>query len=206
MWRSHPGRDRRCPRRYPAAAVRPPRPWRRSGCGAGEPAHRPGSVGGRPLRTCPEQPSIWTTRCRAVHATYPQARAGSPPATVAGRLACADHRSEPAALLGLAPGGVYPAVPVARDAGGLLHHRFTLTRTPTGAGAAGGLSLWHCPASYPGWELPTTSPCGARTFLDRHRRETASTAAARPARPRRESIAGAGRDLCPVGQWCPGPS
>src|SRR4051812_48474358 len=29
--------------------------------------------------------------------------------------------------LGLAPGGVYLAIPVARDAGGLLHHRFTLT-------------------------------------------------------------------------------
>ncbi len=28
---------------------------------------------------------------------------------------------------GLAPGGVYLAIPVTRDAGGLLHHRFTLT-------------------------------------------------------------------------------
>src|SRR5690606_10211825 len=25
--------------------------------------------------------------------------------------------------------------------------------------------LWHCPAGHPGWELPTTLPCGARTFL-----------------------------------------
>src|SRR5262249_36397499 len=29
--------------------------------------------------------------------------------------------------LGLAPGGVYRATPVTRDAGGLLPHRFTLT-------------------------------------------------------------------------------
>ena len=29
-------------------------------------------------------------------------------------------------LLGLAPDGVYQAGPVTRDAGGLLHHRFTL--------------------------------------------------------------------------------
>src|SRR5690606_38486579 len=29
--------------------------------------------------------------------------------------------------LGLAPGGVYRAIPVTRDAGGLLHHPFTLT-------------------------------------------------------------------------------
>ncbi|GAB3598470.1 hypothetical protein GCM10027446_28780 [Angustibacter peucedani] len=26
-------------------------------------------------------------------------------------------------------------------------------------------SLWHCPAGHPGWALPTTLPCGARTFL-----------------------------------------
>ena len=32
------------------------------------------------------------------------------------------------ALSGLAPGGVYLAFPVTREAGGLLHHRFTLTR------------------------------------------------------------------------------
>src|SRR5215218_3078279 len=25
--------------------------------------------------------------------------------------------------------------------------------------------LWHCPAGHPGWALPTTLPCGARTFL-----------------------------------------
>jgi hypothetical protein len=23
----------------------------------------------------------------------------------------------------------------------------------------------HCLSGYPGWELPTTVPCGARTFL-----------------------------------------
>ncbi len=26
--------------------------------------------------------------------------------------------------------------------------------------------LWHCPAGCPGWALPTTLLCGARTFLD----------------------------------------
>src|SRR5690554_6271334 len=35
-------------------------------------------------------------------------------------------------LSGLAPGGVYLAATVARRAGGLLHHRFTLTRPRTG--------------------------------------------------------------------------
>ena len=27
--------------------------------------------------------------------------------------------------------------------------------------------LWHCPAGHPGSALPTTLPCGARTFLAR---------------------------------------
>ena len=59
--------------------------------------------------------------------------------TVAGRLqrstrvlgrAALSHtraRRRGAGLLDLAPGGVYRAGPVARTAGGLLHHRFTLT-------------------------------------------------------------------------------
>ncbi len=34
--------------------------------------------------------------------------------------------SNSSSLLGLAPGGVYTAIAVARDAGGLLHHLFTL--------------------------------------------------------------------------------
>ena len=29
--------------------------------------------------------------------------------------------------------------------------------------------LWHCPAGHPGWALPTTLLCGARTFLDSSR-------------------------------------
>jgi len=44
--------------------------------------------------------------------------------------------SSSSSLLGLAPGGVYTAIAVARDAGGLLHHLFTLapSRAPCGAG------------------------------------------------------------------------
>ena len=48
---------------------------------------------------------------------------------------CAGRRLTAAVLLDLAPGGVYRATPVTRGAGGLLHHRFTLTS----AEAAGGL-------------------------------------------------------------------
>src|SRR6478752_3925642 len=39
-------------------------------------------------------------------------------------------------LSGLAPGGVYLAFPVTREAGGLLHHRFTLTRSRNRANTA----------------------------------------------------------------------
>src|ERR1700753_1742116 len=40
--------------------------------------------------------------------------------------------------------------------------------------------LWHCPAGYPGSPLPTTLPCGARTFLTGPRRPGAT---ARPTHP-----------------------
>ena len=56
------------------------------------------------------------------------------------------------------------AWPVCRQtAGGLLPRRCTLTgRTkPTG-----GMFLWHYPWGRPRWELPSTLPFGARTFLD----------------------------------------
>jgi hypothetical protein len=39
-----------------------------------------------------------------------------------------------------------------------------LPRRPAGTGAV--CFLWHCPAGHPGSALPTTLPCGARTFLD----------------------------------------
>ena len=50
------------------------------------------------------------------------AGSGGPPS-----YACAGRRLAAAALLGLAPGGVYRATPVTRGAGGLLPRRFTLT-------------------------------------------------------------------------------
>jgi hypothetical protein len=87
------------------------------------------------------------------------------------RVAVADNLMRPTRELGraalerslsdLAPGGVYQAAQVTLSAGGLLHHRFTLA-----AGCPVAVSsLWHFPAGHPGWALPTTLPCGARTFL-----------------------------------------
>ena len=110
--------------------------------GGDEPAYKPGLVVGDHLSKA--------ARCRVAQATYPDA-------------SCEQHsdgvRSRRTGLLGLAPGGVYLAIPVTWDAGGLLHRRFTLTRCRAVC------FLWHCPAGHPGWALPTTLLCGARTFL-----------------------------------------
>ena len=57
-------------------------------------------------------------------------------------------------------------MPVTRHAGGLLHHRFTLTSAGKPVKAVS--SLWHCPAGHPGWLLATTLPFEVRTFLDTH--------------------------------------
>ncbi len=84
-------------------------------------------------------------------------------------------------LSDLAPGGVYRAARVTSGAGGLLHHRFTLTRVDAFAPPRAVCFLWHCPAGHPGWALPTTLPCGARTFLGGC--PQAPDATARPARP-----------------------
>src|SRR6478735_236445 len=65
------------------------------------------------------RPSIWDRCCQRPRAVYLRARAGSP-------RTLAQRRREPPPL-DLAPGGVYLADRVTSAAGGLLHHRFTLT-------------------------------------------------------------------------------
>ena len=66
-------------------------------------------------------------------------------------------------LFGLAPDGVYMAIPVAWMPVGpyltfppLRIKSFLFMR---------GISLLHCPWSHLHWVLPSTLPCGARTFL-----------------------------------------
>jgi len=88
----------------------------------------------------------------------------------------AQNASREASLLDLAPGGVYLAAHVTVGAGGLLHHPFTLTFRERKAV----FSLWHYPAGRPGSVLPTTLPCGARTFLGGSPK--GSNAVARPTR------------------------
>jgi len=54
-----------------------------------------------------------------------------------------------------------------RAAGALLPHHFTFACTRLTCGRAiGRVFLWHFPAGFPGWALPTAMPCGVRTFLE----------------------------------------
>src|SRR5262249_49883012 len=100
-------------------------------------------------------------RLPAASSSLPQSRNGP------GRPAEPRHPRgwhPPPLLFGLAPEGVSRARPVARPAGELLPPRFTLPPTTCAAGAV--CFLWHYPYPETGrWALPTTAPCGVRTFL-----------------------------------------
>jgi len=71
-------------------------------------------------------------------------------------------------LLGLAPGGGYLAARIAADAGGLLHHLFTITS----AHGKGCLFLWPYSGRLPSRRaspsrgFPGAVPYGVRTFLN----------------------------------------
>ena len=96
----------------------------------GEPACRPGSV--RPLARGGGHPSGTAVADSLVRSTR-EHRAGRPQA-----LAQA-LRPKPQGPSDLAPGGVYLAARITPGAGGLLHHRFTLTPGPAEDRAKGGL-------------------------------------------------------------------
>ena len=105
-----------------------------------EPAYKPDSVAPEGTGDHPSAAAV-TSDLRARACDLPDDSGEQPSNAVTG----------PKALLGLAPGGVYRATPVTWGAGGLLHHRFTLTQPCDWAVC----SLWHCPAGRPGWVLPT---------------------------------------------------
>ena len=68
-------------------------------------------------------------------------------------------------LLGLAPGGGYLATCITADAGGLLHHLFTITLHPKGW--KGCLFLWPFSGGFtPPRVLSDVVLYGVRTFLD----------------------------------------
>ena len=164
--------------------------------GADESACKPDPVPGR----------LAASRSATIHLGLPSPAGSMRSTRRLGRAALERLRSRPARAarpFDLAPGGVYRATPVTRGAGGLLHHRFTLTPRLDERGAV--CSLWHCPAGHPGLPLTTTLPCGVRTFLGGSPRGT--DAAARPTRPREQCSpqAAAARDGQPARRdgWVP---
>ena len=162
---------------------------------AGEPACRPGSVHQPKLADGhPSRAAVADSLVRSTH----EHRAGRPQ-TLAQAL-----RPKPHGPSDLAPGGVYLAARITPGAGGLLHHRFTLTLGPARRpGPRAVCFLWHCPAGHPGSALPTTLPCGARTFLTgvspRRGRPAGSPAAASSIGANQPFLAG--KDA-PCRSWC----
>ena len=147
----------------------------------GEGACRPDSV----PRSRGRRPSICDGRCRPPPAVYPRA-SGGPPSN-----ARDNHDPKTVAYLDLAPGGVYQATMVTHSAGGLLHHRFTLTWQQCSQAVC---FLWHFPAGRPGSGLPTTLPCGVRTFLTRPVKHRPGATARLPHPPPRHNTAPAVKD------------
>ena len=91
------------------------------------------------------RPSIWTACCQTVSSGLPGIYDGqSIPAW-------------PCSRWGLQAG------PVTRATGGLLHHLFTLACVVRPSAVC---FLLHFPSGCPAWVLPSTAPCGVRTFLD----------------------------------------
>jgi hypothetical protein len=97
-----------------------------------------------------------------IHLGHPSPGASSGlPASSGEQPSNACATAPPARSFGLASGGVCRAIPVTRDAGALLPHRFTLTTARMAV-----CFLWHFPAGHPGLPLATTLLCEVRTFLD----------------------------------------
>jgi hypothetical protein len=115
-------------------------------------AHRPGSVRRTASRRHGWRPSISGCRCRHPPATYPRARAGRPRTLAVwscSRWGLPSHDGLPSRWWSLAP----------------PFHPYPGSEEPWRSVFCG-----TDPAGCPGWALPTTLPCGARTFLDTSRR------------------------------------
>lgn len=125
--------------------------------GADELTCRPGSV----LADL----TVWW-RCAAIHLGPPLPAASCDLPVSSGGPPSNAHagRSEPALLILLLVGFTEPF----RSPRTLVVSYTTVSPLPpTGRSRTTAVcSLWHCPAGHPGWALPTTLPCGARTFLD----------------------------------------
>ncbi len=113
----------------------------------------------------PVQSSLWAVRRRAARCSLPGA---GPSHRREGRVRrrAVSHRPQTISpLLGLAPDGGYLATCITADAGGLLHHLFTITLHPKGW--KGCLFLWPFSGGFtPPRVLSDVVLYGVRTFLD----------------------------------------
>jgi hypothetical protein len=107
------------------------------------------------------------------------ADSGGPPSIVRAGVAPLPRHPRPPDL---APGGVYRAVAVTCGAGGLLHHRFTLTAEPGGPDTGGGLFSVALSRGSPRVGV-TDHPALRSPDLPRRPRHTGTDATARPTRP-----------------------
>jgi len=129
----------------------------------------------------PVQSSLWATRHRVARCGLPGAGLSHKRERHVWRRAVSHRPRTISPLLGLAPGGGYLAARITADAGGLLHHLFTLTTlTPSplpklGEGRRGEGVVCFCGPVPAGSRLSAASPprvlsdavlYGVRTFLD----------------------------------------
>ena len=75
----------------------------------------------------PVQSSLWAVRRRAAHCSLPGAGPSHKRERHVWRRAVSHRPRTISPLLGLAPGGGYLAICITANAGGLLHHLFTIT-------------------------------------------------------------------------------
>ena len=111
------------------------------------------------------QSSLWAARHRAARCSLPGAGSSHKREGHMRRRAVSHRPRTISLLLGLAPGGGYLATCITADAGGLLHHLFTITHHPEGW--MGCLFLWPFSGGFtPPRVLSDAVLCGVRTFLD----------------------------------------
>ena len=135
-------------------------------------ADKPGFVPAGRYRRCRRQSSISGNRCRFPPAAYPDARAGSPqthPVWPCSGWGLPSRSGHPERWWSLTP----PFHP----------YRWAVIPAKSGKLHAAVSFLWHWPAGFPEWALPTTLLCGARTFLGGTLSKKGTNAIAWPTRP-----------------------
>jgi len=139
----------------------------------------------------PVQSSLWAARRRAARCSLPGAGSLHRRRERVRRRAVSRRPQTTSPLLGLAPGGGYLATCITADAGGLLHHLFTITPSPhplshweRGAGVRGCLFLWPFSGRFAplgGFPVPGAIRRRALWSADFPRSQQRRTATARPA-------------------------